>query len=85
MYALTKEVQYRNPKNFGPGKNFCVMGGLHIEMCILATHGELIDASGLYEILSKSNMSIIGTQNLFTGSHVKTTRYCIEVEHQQSI
>ena len=24
-------------------------------------------------------MSIIGTQNLLTGSHVKTTRYCIEV------
>ena len=55
------------------------MGGLHIEMCILATHGELIDGSGLYEILSRSNMSIIGTQNLLTGSHVKTTRYCIEV------
>ena len=79
MYALTKEVQYRNPEKFGPGKYFCLMGGLHIEMCILAIHGELIDGSGLYEILSKSSMSIIGTQNLLTSSHVKTTRYCIEV------
>ena len=79
VYALTKEAQYRNPEKFGPGKYFCLMGGLHIEMCILAIHGELIDGSGLYEILSKSNMSIIGTQNLWTGSHVKTIRYCIEV------
>ena len=85
VYALTKEVQYRNLENVGPGKCFCLMGGLHIEMCILATHSELIDGSGLFEILSKSNMSIIGTQNLLTSSHVKTTRYCIEVEHQQSI
>ena len=55
------------------------MGGLHIEMCILVTHGEFVDGSGLYKILSKSSMSIIETQNLLTGSHVKTTRYCIKV------
>ena len=34
---------------------------LHIEMYILTIHGELIDGSGLYEILSKTNMSIMGT------------------------
>ena len=54
------------------------MDGLHIEICILAIHGELIDGSGLCEILSKSNISIFGTQNLSTGSHVKIIRYCIE-------
>ena len=77
--ALTKEVQYTNPEKFGPGKNFCLKGGLHIEMCILAIHGELIDGSRLYEILSKNNISIIEAQNLLTGSHVKTARYCIEM------
>ena len=61
MHALTKEVQYRNPEKFGPGQYFCLMGDLYIEMCILAIHGELIYGSGLYEILSKSNMSIIET------------------------
>ena len=55
------------------------MGGLHIEMFIPATYGEIIDGGGLYEILSKSNMSIIWTQNLLTGFHVKTARCCIEV------
>ena len=57
--VLTKDIQYRNPEKFGPGKYFCWMGGLHIEMCILAIHDELIDGSGLHEILSKGNMSII--------------------------
>ena len=47
MYALTKEVQYRNPEKFGPGQYFCLMGDLYIEMCILAIHGELIYRSGL--------------------------------------
>ena len=78
VYALTKEVQYRNPEKFGLSKYFCLMGGLHIEMCILVIHGELIDGSGLCEILSKSNMYIFETQNLLTASHVKTTGYCIE-------
>ena len=55
------------------------MGGLHTELCILAIHGELIHGSGLYEILLKSNMYIIGILYLLTGSHVKKTRYCIEV------
>ena len=55
------------------------MGGLHIEMCILAVDGELIDESGFYDILSKINMSIIEFQNPLTGSHVKTTKYCIKV------
>ena len=55
------------------------MGGLHIGMCILAIHSELVDESPVYEILSKSNMSITGTQNLLTSLHVKTTRCCIKV------
>ena len=42
------------------------MGGLHIEMCILAIHGERTDGSGLCKILSKSNIYITGTQNLLT-------------------
>ena len=55
------------------------MGGLHIEMCILAIHGERTDGSGLCKILSKSNIYITGTQNLLTVFHVNTTRYCKEV------
>ena len=79
VYALTKEVQYTNPEIFGLGTYFSLKGGLHIEMCILAIHGELIDRSGLNEILSKNSISIIDAQNLLTRSHVKTIRYCIKM------
>ena len=48
-------------------------------MFILAIQVELIAGSGLYKLLSKSNMSIIGTENSLAGYHVKTTRYHIEV------
>ena len=75
VHALTKEVQHRNPEKFGPGKYFCLMGVLYIEICILVIHGEFINGRGLYKILSKSNMSTTGIQHLFTGSDVKTTRY----------
>ena len=39
LYALRKEVQYKNSEKIGPGKYFCLMGSLHIEMCILVLHG----------------------------------------------
>ena len=61
------------------------MGGLHVEMHILAIPGELIDGSGLYEILSKSSMSITGTQNRWTGSPVQQLGIVSKRKHQQSI
>ena len=79
VHAFTKKVQYRNPEKFGPGKYFCLMGVLYMDICILVIHGEFINGRGLYKILSKSIMSTTGIQHLFTGSDVKTTRYCIKV------
>ena len=49
---------------------------------ILAIHGELIDGSGLYEILSKCNISIIGTQNPLTSSQQGIV---LRWQHHQSI
>ena len=51
VYALTKKVRYRILERFGLAKYLFMMGGLHIEMCILAIHGELIDGNDLYETL----------------------------------
>ena len=53
VYALTKEMQWRFPENFGPNSYFTLFGGLHFEQCMLVIHGELIKGSGLYEILKK--------------------------------
>ena len=55
------------------------MGGLHIELCMLSIHGELINGSGLYEVLAQSDMSIVGTQTVLSASHIKQARYCLQV------
>lgn len=48
VYALTKEIQWRFPEDFGFDSYFCLFGGLHFEQCILTIHRELIKGSGLY-------------------------------------
>ena len=50
VYALTKELQYHYPYLF---QKYCpIMGGLHIEQSLLRIHGQLIEGSGLTEILT---------------------------------
>ena len=61
------------------------MGSLHIEMCILAIHFEFIDGSGLYKILSKSNMPIIGLEIFLLVLMLKQLGIVSKWQHQQSI
>ena len=42
-------------------------------------HGELIKGSGLENVLSNIDMSIIGTGALVHASHIKQARYCFRV------
>ena len=42
VYALTKEIQWRNPEEFGSSSYFSLFGGLHIEKILLVSHGELV-------------------------------------------
>ena len=68
VFALTKEILWRNPEKFGSGSYLCLFGGLHFEQCMLtiymltiyanhmlsiyANHAELIKGSGLENTLS---------------------------------
>ena len=79
VYALTKEIQWRFPEDFGFDSYFCLFGGLHFEQCILTIHRELIKGSGLYKILSNNILSIIGTGALVNANHIKQARYCLQV------
>ena len=58
---------------------FSFQGGLHIEHSLLIVHGELIKGSGLYDILSNNNFSIIGTGAVVYANHIKQTCYCLQV------
>ena len=78
--ALTKEIQFRLPNEFGADKYFSLFGGLHFFQCILMIHGELIKGSGLQEIPDKNNFSIIiGTGAAVNANHIKQARYWIQV------
>ena len=50
-----------------------------IMKCSLIIHGELINGSGLQEVLEKNNFSIIGTGSVVNANHIKQARYFIQV------
>ena len=79
VFALTKEIQRRYPEKFGSGSYFCLFGGFQYEQCMLTIHGKLIKGSGLENILSNIDMSIIGTGALVHANHIKMARYCLQV------
>ena len=77
VYAVTKELQYRYPHLF---EKYCpITGGLHIEQSLLVIHGQLIEGSGLTEILTFYNFSTIGLSAIIDTSHIKRARYAIQV------
>ena len=79
VFALTKENQWRYPEKFGSGSYFSLFGGLYFEQCMQTIHGELIKGSGLENVLSNIDMSIIGTGAVVHASHIKQARYCLKV------
>ena len=79
VYALTKEIQWRYPKEFGNTLYFSLFGGLHIEKILLIIHGELVKGSGLNKVLSASNISMIGTEAMINVNHIKQARYSMQV------
>ena len=78
LFALSKEAQYRNRKLF---ENY-LFGALRIEQSFLGMHGDLINGSGLLEILNRLNFTTIGVSGLSVKADVnsiKRARYCIQV------
>ena len=55
--TLSKQVQMKDPENFGKDKYVCLFGDLHIEIELLRIHGELIKGSGLEYVLDSVNLS----------------------------
>ena len=76
-YTLTKEAIYRFPDKF-PG--YCAMfGGLHIEQCLLVVNGQLLDDSGLKEILETCSLVTIGVSAVVGLNQIKHALYCVQV------
>ena len=79
IYALTKEIQWRYPEDFGMHKYFCLFDSLHIEKSMLILNASLIKGTGLDKVMSLSGLSVIETQVLVNVNHIKQARYCLQV------
>ena len=79
ILALTKELMIRFPDKFGPDKYFCSFGSLYIVKLLLIICGQVIEGSGLDEIVCKCALSIIGADSLVTVDDIKRARYCLQV------
>ena len=56
-----------------------MFGGLHIEQCLLVTHGQFIADSGLQSILETCSLATIGAGAVVDVNHIKRSRYCMQV------
>ena len=77
VYALTKKAQFRFLEQFS--NYFAMFGGLHIEKCLLVTHGQFIEGSGLREILDACLLVTIGVGAVVDVNQIKRARYCVQV------
>ena len=56
-----------------------LFGGLNIEQSLLVMHGQLIDGSGLMDILNQHKFSTIGLSAVVDVNSIKRARYCVQV------
>ena len=56
-----------------------MFGGLHIEKLLLEIHGQLIDGSGLSELIDVSNVSISGGGNVLVNvPQITSAKYLLQ-------
>ena len=56
-----------------------MFGGLHIEQCLLVTHGQFNEESGLREILKTCSLATIGASAVVDVNQIKRACYCAQV------
>ena len=79
VFVLTNKIQWRYSEKFGSFSCFCLFDALHFEQCMLIIHGELIKGSGLENVLSNIDMSVIDVEALVHANHIKQACYCPQV------
>ena len=81
LYDLAKKMQWTFPDIFGEDRFVVMLGGLHIEMALWSTMGDLLHGSGWPETLKEAG--IVKTESAATAflkaSNVMRTRYAHQV------
>ncbi|GFR75331.1 hypothetical protein ElyMa_000452400 [Elysia marginata] len=80
LFALAKYVQLKWPETHG-GQSFVVMlGGLHTEMALWKTLGDILEGSGWTTALAESGVASSGTADSYQKvTHLNRTRHAHQV------
>lgn len=81
LYDIAKKMQWTFPESLGEDKFVVMLGGLHIEMALWATMGDLLRGSGWTEALAEAGIAKTeAAANLFLkASDPMRTRYAHQV------
>jgi hypothetical protein len=80
LFALAKYIQWKSPQTHGEDKYVVMLGGLHTEMALWSTVGDILDGSGWTTVLAEADVVSSGiAQSLLKASHVMRTRYAHQV------
>lgn len=75
LFALAKSVQWKWPDKYGEDKYVIMFGGLHLEMALWSTVGDLLEGSGWTNILTDADVASSGVADGFLkASHLTRTR-----------
>lgn len=76
LFAIAKMVQWKWPQTHGEDKYVVMFGGLHLEMALWNTLGDLLESSGWSTALTEAEVASSGVAESFTkASHLTRTRY----------
>ena len=75
LFAIAKLVQWNWPDTHGEGRHVVMLGGLHTEMALWSTLGDILDGSGWTSALTESEVASSGVaESLLKSSHLVRTR-----------
>ena len=77
VYTLTKELQLCHPEIFS--QYFPIFRKLHIEQSSLVINGQLIEGSGLVQILTENKFSMIGLSAVADVNNIKRAKYTLQI------
>ncbi len=83
LYGIAKKLQWTYPDELGEEKFVVLMGGLHIEMALWHTLGDILHDSGWVEKVAESGIATPGTAASFlSAADPMKTRYAHQSQWQ---
>ena len=80
LFALAKFVQWKWPDTYGEQKYVVMFGGLHIEMALWNTLGDVLENSGWTAALTEAEVASSGTASSFLKvAHLAKTRHAHQI------